>query len=131
MDGMYQPDCGPGVPEGACYSRILTDLLAFGDLNSDGSSDAAAIIASRYGGTGVFITLAAILNNGGMAENTASTLLGDRVVVETASVSRGEIVLDMLIHPSPDSPEWAGMCCPSVPVTLRFRLESSGLVEVR
>jgi hypothetical protein len=114
-------------------SSINRELVAAGDLDSNGVPDAAVIIGSRAGGSGFFITLAAVLNRSGVPENVASMYLGDRVVVNSVAIQAGEIVLDMLTHnddAGPNLPAWEGQCCPNVPIVLRFRLVGTELVRV-
>ena len=50
-------------PASTDYASIkLADPMAFGDLNGDGASDAAVLLAENYGGSGVFVSLIAMLN---------------------------------------------------------------------
>lgn len=108
--------------------RLAVFLLpeyASGDLDADGVPDAAVLLSSSTGGSGIFQDLAVVLNRGGVPENTAITFLGDRVPVDRIRIDKGEIRLDLTMH-GPADP----MCCPSVPATRRFRLQEGGLVEL-
>jgi hypothetical protein len=53
VDGEYREPAAPGSAEETVV--ILTDSIATGDLNGDGVPDAAAVLATNTGGSGVFI----------------------------------------------------------------------------
>jgi hypothetical protein len=96
---------------------------ATGDLNGDGSEDAAVILAADTSGSGTFIYLAAMLSIDGILENRDTVYLGDRVVVETIAIQDGMLALQMITH-GPQDP----MCCPSVKVDQTYLLEHDRLV---
>lgn len=123
VNGLYQL---PPLPEESQddYFIRLVDPIAFGDLNSDGLPDAAVILKSRAGGTGVFSDLAAVLNQNGKPLNIATVDLGDRVLINAAVIQAGEIVLDMMIH-GPNE----GLCCASLRATWKFKLSDGDLVQ--
>lgn len=98
---------------------------AFGDLNGDGREDAAVVLAQDLGGSGTFMTLAAVLSDQGIPRYQAGTSLGDRVKVESVSIKDGLILLTLVGH-GPNDP----MCCPTQKVTRNFRLEGNKLPEV-
>lgn len=104
---------------------LLTDIIARGDLNGDEVEDAAVIITSSMGGTGVFHDLAAVLNVDGEAQNVAIAELGDRVNILDLAVSDGQIVAAMITHGENDP-----MCCPSLAVTNTYSLDGDVLAEV-
>jgi len=95
--------------------------IAFGDLTGNGKEDAAVIIASNFGGTGVFIDLVVFESKDGKPVFLDSLYLGDRYIVNSITIETGEIILNMVIH-GPDDP----FCCPSVEVTERYNLSSKG-----
>ena len=101
------------VPAGGIW---LGDQMAFGDLDGDHIADAAVIVFYNGGGSGTFISLVAVLDRDGAPVQWAHDLLGDRVAVQSVTISHGEIVLDMLTH----SPEDA-LCCPTQAVTRKYR----------
>jgi basic membrane protein A len=102
---------------------ILSDVIVFGDLNGDGSGDAAAVLISDPGGSGTFYDLAAVVDQAGEPVNVATTSLGDRLIINELRLEGNEIVVDM-VTTGPTDP----LCCPSQHVIKRYKLEPS-LVE--
>jgi hypothetical protein len=98
---------------------------ASGDLNSDSVPDAAVVLASTTGGSGTFLDLVLVLNQGGRPVHAASLFLGDRVPVDRIRIVDREIQVELTMHGPADA-----MCCPSVRATRRFRLEDGLLLEV-
>jgi hypothetical protein len=98
---------------------------AVGDLDGDGSPDAAVVLATETGGSGTFVDLAVVLNRDGRPENVATAFLGDRVPVDRIRIVDGEIQVDLTMH-GPADP----MCCPSLEVTRKFRLVGGELEEI-
>jgi heat shock protein HslJ len=94
-------------------------------LNGDGLADAAVLLVENSGGSGAFVYLAIVLNNEGIPENTATTLLGDRVSPEAISIVEGEIVLEASTH-APDDP----MCCPSQKTRTTYGLQDGAIETV-
>lgn len=103
----------------------MLDFFPFGDLNEDGAQDAAVVIAANYGGTGVFVSIHAVLNENGQPRQAASIAIDDRPQVNKLEVRNGEIFLDAVVHGLEDP-----MCCPSVSVTRTYRLLGASLVLV-
>jgi hypothetical protein len=99
--------------------------VVFGDLNQDGALDAAVLIAENYGGTGVFVSVAAVLNENGQPRHAASYTIDDRPAINTFDIRNREIFLDAVVH-GPNDPG----CCPELPVTRTFRLVGSQLMLV-
>lgn len=56
-------------PDDFLMVRLNKDAL--GDLNGDGINDAAVVLATNTGGSGVFIILATVLNDGGKPRQVA------------------------------------------------------------
>lgn len=122
-DGQAEVEFAPGSA-----SKLVVTLIeptAFGDLNGDGVDDAAVLLASDSGGSGVFIDLHAVLDESGAPVDAASTFLGDRVQVTSLTIEEGVINVSMVTH-GPNDP----MCCPTVEQTLRYQLVEDELVEV-
>ncbi len=111
-------------PAGASYAMIrLLDPIVLGDLNGDGLGDAAALIAENYGGTGVFVSLLAFVNEGGRAVQAAAFGVDDRPVINSLDLQDGVIGLDATVHSAMDP-----MCCPSFGTRQHFRLYGTQLV---
>lgn len=110
VDGKYEAGSGSEY-----LSVSLHDQVAFGDLNSDGTQDAAILLSENYGGTGQFESLVPVFNNGGTPASSSGYFLGDRVRVKTVSIADGRITLELLVHAPDDA-----FCCPSQPMTQSF-----------
>ncbi|MCB0096196.1 MAG: hypothetical protein KDE46_10770 [Caldilineaceae bacterium] len=123
VDGEVEMDMANG-DEGNLYV-VLTDSIARGDLNGDDVEDAAVIITSSTGGTGIFYDLAAVLNVDGEPQNVAIAELGDRVNILDLAVADGQIMVDMMVQGLDDP-----MCCPSLEVTNTYQLDGNMLAEV-
>jgi len=125
LDGIYYrtPPTSQESPE--VYTTRIHGTIFYGDINSDGFEDALVILNTQNGGTGHFIELAAVINQNGIPENVSTLSLGDRVVVESASVENGTIVLNMRVHGPND-----GLCCPSQPALWSFILDENQLVKL-
>jgi hypothetical protein len=111
VNGSYSEGSG-----GNSYSVRMLDAYAFGDLNGDGKADAAVLLAENGGGSGVFVSLVAVLNQAGTPQQNQAEL-GDRVLVNSADISSGVIHLDMTV-PGPNDPS----CCPTLPQIQSFWL---------
>jgi heat shock protein HslJ len=120
-NGVYTETVAPDVPMVALVQLI--EPIAFGELN--GQPAAAVILASSSGGTGVFVDLAAALQQDGQWMNVATTPLGDRVVINAVTIANNQIVVDMITH-GPDDP----MCCPTQQVVQAYELQDNALVPV-
>jgi hypothetical protein len=105
-------------------STTTLEKFAFGDFDSDGKGDAAAILSTYSGGTGTFRSLAILLNKGGKPEFLTSLFIGDRVQINSISMDRGEVALDWIVH-GPDDP----MCCPTLHKQSIFKLNEGKLKE--
>ena len=122
-DGKFEGE--PFVEGGASRPTVTFVSHAFGDLNGDGTTDAAVALVENSGGSGVFWYLAAMINRDGKLFNVATHFLGDRWQVQSMVITDGEIVLDAVTH-GPDDP----MCCPTQEVTKRYQLQDDQLVEI-
>src|SRR5687767_8629693 len=70
LDGVYEEEIVPGA---ATRLKIqLADIAGFGQIDDDGSIDAAVVLIGSPGGSGTFIHLVAVLNDGGSANPTAT-----------------------------------------------------------
>ena len=120
-DGVFEQGTDRSKP--GYISVKMSDIAAFGDLNGDGQSDAAIILAENFGGSGTYVIVYAILNQGGQPQAAASALIDDRALVHTLSIQDGQILVDATIH-GPNDP----MCCPGLPSKGIYRLSENNLV---
>lgn len=82
----------------------LSDVLDFGDLNDDGSEDAAVILIINTGGSREDRYLTAVLNAGSQPQQAHSVLLKERQFnVEQVTIEEG-LVTVKLREPVPDIP---------------------------
>ena len=103
---------------GADYVFVkVTDFVAAGDLNDDGTQEYAALIAENYGGTGVFVFLTVFSDVNGELVFQTSTMVDDRPMLNALSVENGEIFLDAVIHAVEDP-----FCCPTLRTVRHYRL---------
>lgn len=123
-NGIYEEEMAPG--SASKLTIRLLDQYAIGDLNGDGAADAAVVLAGNTGGSGVFTTLAAVVNDGGKPKHVASADLGDRTVVKSVSIADGVIVTELITHSSTDP-----MCCPTQNETYQFKLQGVQLIRIK
>lgn len=102
--------------------RLVADHIALGDLNGDGLGDAAALLAENYGGSGVFVSVIAVLNSGGQPVQAGAALIDDRPKVTGLGIKNRRIVFAGTVH-APADPG----CCASMPVVETFGLTKGGL----
>jgi len=72
-------------------SKMIVDVFGqptLGDLNDDGTNDAALILTENSGGTGTFYYVTAFINNAG----TNAVLLGDRIAPQTLEIKDGLLI---------------------------------------
>lgn len=120
-DGRYQFGSDPSAEDYVAIS--LADVFAFGDLNGDGVEDAAVLLIETYGGTGVFVSLAAVLNQGGAPKHISTAFIDDRPVIFALTIENGEILMEVAVHAPDDA-----SCCPTLAQTRTYRLGPRGLV---
>ena len=103
-------------------SVAVSDFIAVGDLNADGTKEVAALVSENYGGSGVFVFLAVYANENGTLTFQNSTMVDDRPQLMALSIQGGEIFLDAVIHGT-DEP----MCCPTLRTTRHYRFVDNQL----
>lgn len=118
-DGKYENRYGSGATQ---VNRVTFQTYALGDLNSDGVPDAAVVLAWDSGGSGTFVFLAAVVNEGGTPKQAAVEPLGDRVTVRGLSIDNKAIVLQEKGF-SPGDPQ----CCPSQEIARTYKLDGGKL----
>ena len=101
------------------------EKAAFGDLNGDGAEDAAVIFWWSGGGTGAFVTLAAISNRNGKPRNIDAEIIGDRVHVTSLAIKSKTIVVHMLDHAPGE-----GLARATLPKVLKYRLSGRQLKKI-
>ncbi len=122
-DGTYEGE--PFVEGGASRPTVtFIEPYAFGDLNGDGVDDAVVLLVENSGGSGSFVYMAAVLNQGGKPENVDTVLLGDRAQVQSLTIADGQINVTMVTH-GPDDP----MCCPTQEAEQTYELQENKLVQ--
>jgi hypothetical protein len=123
VDGQYRESAAPGS-----VTEILvraTEFAALGDLDGDGVGDGVIVLESDPGGSGVFYDLVAVLNRAGQPVPLAPVPLGDRVEVHGLTLEDGVVRVSHTKH-GPNDPQ----CCPTLEVTLEYRLAGDRLVSV-
>ena len=121
VDGKFSQGLDATAP--GFVSMTIGEQVAFGDLDGDGAADAAVTIAENFGGSGVFVFAAAVLNDNGQPRHVASTLIDDRPQINQLEIRDGGIFLDLVVHGPSDA-----MCCPTFPVTRTYELIGNALV---
>jgi hypothetical protein len=112
-DGKFEQ----GTPGSEDFISVLvTDFVTFGDLNADGTEEAAALISENYGGTGVFVFLTVYSKVNDTWVFQTSNMVDDRPELRELSISNNEIFLDAVIHGT-DEP----MCCPTLRTMRHYR----------
>ncbi len=120
-DGLvyYQED-GSGKP----FVKLVDNLIATGDLNGDGSEDAAVLLEDFSVGSGHFTFLAAVLDVATAPTPTMALMVGDRIQVKSLAIEEGEVVANLVAQGSSDP-----ACCPSWNVQKHFAFQDDALVE--
>lgn len=120
-NGVYQNGTDPASPD---YADVtLAEPMAFGDLNGDGVGDAAVLLAENYGGTGVFVSVVAVINQNGQPVQSGAQTIDDRPILNSINIQNGQIFLDATVH-GPNDPG----CCPNQPIKETYRFINGKLV---
>jgi len=125
IDGKFEGE--PFVSGGTSRPQVtlLAEPIAYGDLNGDGRTDAAVILASDTGGSGTFVFLAAVESQDGAPVNVATLPLGDREQVKSMVIDNGRLVVTMLSHAESDP-----ACCPTLEATRIFQLLDGEWIDI-
>lgn len=104
--------------------KVTLEKIAFGDLDHDGTSDAAVVLAWQSGGSGTFKYLFAMRNTRTAPRQQDHVLLGDRIQISALSIAAGQVNIDMFTT-GPDEP----VCCPTQRVKLAYILSGDKWVQ--
>jgi heat shock protein HslJ len=114
----------PVAPDSATEVKVsLTRWLAYGELNDQPA--AALVLVSDPGGSGTFYDLYVMVSQNSQPVSLASTMLGDRVQINSMTIENSQIVVDM-VQAGPEDP----FCCPTQQVIKSFELQGEELVEI-
>ena len=108
------------------FLRVEFKQAAFGDLDNNGSEDAAVIFAYSGGGSGYFYVMSAVRNHQGAPQEAASEMLGDRVIIKSLAIKSGVIMVPMVTQCPRDS-----MANRTLKKTMRYKLAGNKLAQVR
>ena len=117
VDGRFEES------EQGWVAGIRAATIATGTL--DGQPVAAVQFFESGGGSGVFVSLALVIEQEGVLVNPASAPLGDRVQVNTLAVADNQIQVELVRHGEGDP-----ICCPTELVNLAYVWEDNQLVQV-
>lgn len=121
-NGRYEEALAPGSVSKISVA-FVPQQFALGDLNSDGADDAVVFLAANTGGSGMFISINAVLNDKGVPRAVSYLGIGDRVQIKAVAIKDGVITVNVVRH-GPNDP----MCCPTQEATLKYRLQADKLV---
>ncbi|MFN8483215.1 MAG: hypothetical protein U0768_09270 [Anaerolineae bacterium] len=119
-NGEYRAPAAPGSASEVVVT--LTDNVVVGTLN--GQPSAAVVLTSSGGGSGTFYYLAVIVDQGGKPVNVATTLLGDRVKINSVSITNNQVVVD-LVTQGPTDP----MASPTLHQVWKYELQGDKLAK--
>lgn len=90
-DGKFEQ----GAPGATDYVSVnVTDFVAQGDLDGDGTKETVALIAENNGGSGVFVFLVVYSDENGELVFQTSNIVDDRPVLNALSIENKDILLD-------------------------------------
>ncbi|MFA4016418.1 MAG: hypothetical protein RUDDFDWM_001528 [Candidatus Fervidibacterota bacterium] len=101
-------------------SSVRLDKETYGDLDGDGLKEKIVVVGINTGGSGTFVYLLVLKKGRCIAVKS----LGDRIVVNSLTVKKREIILDMLTHDFDDP-----MATPTKKVVARYRLVGENLLS--
>jgi hypothetical protein len=110
---------------GASTSVTLYDTIAFGDLNADGTEDAAVILQVDAGPDESFFYLAAVINQKGIPYRFSSEPLGQDLTIHALSIEASGVVLEL----SSRDPDGSAAVAPRR-VRLTYQLVGSRLKQI-
>ncbi len=105
-------------------AALMSNQIAFGDLNSDGKNDAAVPVVEQLGGSGSFYYIVIFLDDNGKPKEVGTKLLGDRIVVNSVKIENSQVAVAMLDHGPSD-----GMASATMPITKYFGFVDNAITE--
>ncbi len=90
IEGRAETEAPPGSATKTVTSAFGEPV--FGDLNGDGTEDAALLLVHTPGGGGTFYYVSAALNADGGFRGTNAVLLGDRIAPQTIEIRDGVMI---------------------------------------
>jgi hypothetical protein len=103
---------------------LLSDYGAWGDLNGNGTPDAAVVLVDQPGGTGMFYYVVGVVDQNNVRKATNAILLGDRIKLQSVAVANNVITVKLLDRKAGD-PMTAE---PTVAKTLTFHFANGFLI---
>ncbi len=103
---------------------LVREILLQDDFDGDGQPETVVLLSENSGGSGAMLYVAVVTLRGGMAVNSATAVVGDRVQIRAADIDDGAIVLSV-VQAGPDD----AMCCPTQMAQRRYTLGEDGLRE--
>ena len=99
-----------------------------GDLDGNGTDDAAVILVHNSMGSGSFFELTTLVaeSDDDFIRQTNSIPLGDRIILHSLSITSGKILLDLTVH-QPGDPS----CCPTKRVVRKFTFANDRISELK
>jgi len=113
-----------GEINGMSLTAVVEPGIAFGDLNQDGISDGALLIAENVGGSGTFVSLVVVYSQQGAFQVSPAVTIDDRPVINSMTVDQGVVKLSALVH-APNDP----MVSPSMSIQSEYRLFGTMLLQ--
>ncbi|MCJ7542799.1 MAG: hypothetical protein MUO88_24380 [Desulfobacterales bacterium] len=90
VNGRHEVQAAPG--SATKIRTWLFDEPVWGDLNGDGTEDAALLLVHVPGGSGTFYYVAVALNTNGAYRGTNGILIGDRIAPQNVSIRNGVVI---------------------------------------
>lgn len=123
-DGEYHFAAKDGS-KGDFYVKVVTDKIAFGDLNGDGRADDAAVpLWGVCDGPPIFSEIAFVTKWGDKYQNVATGFLGDHVILDSVAIQGRTVIVKYLAQQKGDVLDH-----PTDPKTSHFVLTDRGLFE--
>lgn len=124
-DGIKEGKGPDGIGVWSIYIDKENKPFVIADFNNDGWDDIAVVIGASGGGSGYFSYLTIFMNNNGNLKYLTSTEIGDRIKIQKVSYN-SDVILTDIITQGPDE----GLCCGTLPKTLKHKVTGKSLSEI-